>query len=48
MNIGIINWGMLVSDGSPMKHVDCLRSEMSVSDGFPIGLQACRSSMGLR
>ena len=29
IHIGIIYWDMVVSDGSPMKHV-------AVSDGFPI------------
>ena len=47
-----LRWGMPVSDGSPMKHVDVsdestirhvsLRWGMSVTNG------ACRSSMGLR
>ena len=44
-----LRWGMLVSDGSPIRHVDLrgsmsrslkgLRSSILVSDGSPIGLR---------
>ena len=49
MYIGIIYWGMSVSDGFPMKHVDSLRSPnihvglrwgMSVSDESCQGLRS--------